>query len=84
MTICSFAELRTILLDLGFTVRVVPDTAIIFEHAAARARLYLPPFADAEPVDPQNLAIVARNLDERGILSREQFEALLRQRSLVG
>lgn len=82
-THCSFGQLRDLLLELGFTMKVLPDANIFFELKPARARIFLPHFGEAEPVDPANMVIVARNLDERGILPREQFELLLRERKLA-
>jgi hypothetical protein len=80
----TFADLRQLLLDLGFQMKVVPGSGVMFEHAPAHARLVLDSFADDQTVDPATLAIVGRNLDERGILSRSRFEELLRKRPLAG
>jgi predicted RNA binding protein YcfA (HicA-like mRNA interferase family) len=80
----SFADLRQILLDLGFQMKLVPGSHIVFEHDPAHARLVLEPFADGEKVDLATLAVVGRNLDERGILPRARFEELLRERALAG
>ena len=77
-TRCSFAQLRALLVDLGFHFRVTSESNVIFELPEARTRLYLPPFSDSDSVDLVNLVIVARNLDERGILPRSEFEKLLR------
>jgi hypothetical protein len=79
-----FADLRQLLLDLGFQMKVVPGSGVVFEHTPARARLVLEPFADGDTVDPATLAIVGRNLDERGILSRARFEELLQKRAVAG
>jgi hypothetical protein len=81
---CTFQELRDILIGLGFEVRRVASTAIVFERREPTASLYLDPFNDEDIVDPATLAVVRRNLDERGILPRSQFEDLLRERSLAG
>jgi hypothetical protein len=62
----------------------VPGSRIWFEHAATNTRILLPPFADDEHLDPGNLAGVRRLLDERGLMDRERFDELLRERSLVG
>jgi hypothetical protein len=81
---CTFSELKKILLDLGYEMKVAPGKAFVFEHEPAHSRLYLEPFADSDKVDTTTLAIVAHNLDVRGILPRDQFYDLLRQRSLAG
>jgi hypothetical protein len=78
----AFADVRQLLLDLGFQMKVVPGS-VVFEHAPAHARLVLEPFADGEPVDAATLAIISRNLDERGILSRARFEDLLQKHSVA-
>jgi hypothetical protein len=84
MTTFLFADLRQLLLDLGFEMKGVPGSCILFEHGPAHARLVLEPLADGDPVDPATLAIVGRNLDERGILSRARFEELLQKHPLAG
>jgi predicted RNA binding protein YcfA (HicA-like mRNA interferase family) len=81
---CSFADLQQILLELGFHMKVVPGSHVVFEHDPARARLVIEPLADDETVDQATLAIVARNLDEHGILPRGRFDELLRERALAG
>ncbi|MBV9123826.1 MAG: hypothetical protein JO112_10755 [Planctomycetes bacterium] len=81
---CTFANLRQLLLDLGFEMKVVPDSHVVFEHGPAHARLVTEPFADGETVDPATIAVVGRNLDERGILPRARFDELLRERALAG
>jgi predicted RNA binding protein YcfA (HicA-like mRNA interferase family) len=84
MANCTFADLRQILLDLGFQMTVVTGSHIVFEHGPAHARLVIEAYADDERVDPATLAIVGRNLDERGILPRARFDELLRERALAG
>ncbi len=81
---CTFADLRQILLDLGFQMKVVTGSHVVFEHGPAHARLVLEPYAEDETVDPATFAIVGRNLDERGILPRARFDELLRERPLAG
>jgi hypothetical protein len=80
---CTFATLRDLLLELGFSMRTAAD-AVIFEHPPASARLIMEAFGDADVVDAATLIMVRRNLDERGILPRARFDDLLRQRSLAG
>jgi hypothetical protein len=81
---CTFAQLRKILLDLGFQMKPVAESHIVFEHDPAHARLVLEPFGDGERVDQVTLAVVRRNLDERGILPGPRFDDLVRERSLAG
>jgi predicted RNA binding protein YcfA (HicA-like mRNA interferase family) len=84
MSNCTFADLRQILLDLGFQMKEATGSHVVFEHGPAHARLVIEPFADDAMVDPATLAIVGRNLDERGILPRARFDELLRERALAG
>jgi hypothetical protein len=84
MTNYPFADLRQLLLNLGFEMKVVPGSYIVFQHGPAHARLVLEPFSDGDPVDPTTLAVVGRNLDERGILSRARFEELIQKHPLAG
>lgn len=80
---CTFATLRDLLVGLGFSLRTVGD-ALVFEHPTASARLFLDPFAEEDRVDPATLAVVRRNLDERGILPRARFDEMLDRRPLAG
>lgn len=79
----TFGDLRKALLEIGFQMTAAASH-VLFEHGPARARLILQPFEEAERVDAATLAVVRRNLDERGILGRDRFEDWLRQRSLAG
>lgn len=81
---CPFSDLREVLLGLGFVMTVLPTGHLRFTQPEARVRLYLPAFTEDEFVDEATLLGVAVNLDERGILPRDRFEDLLRQRSLAG
>jgi hypothetical protein len=81
---CTFAELRDILLGLGFQMRGGAGSPVVFDHASASGRIIMESFADKDVVDPATLAVVRRNLDERGILSRARFDELLAKRSLAG
>ena len=80
---CTFQQLRDVLLGLGFEMRRVDGSPILFEHAEPYARLILDPFNDGDLVDAGTLAVVRRNLDERGRMPRSRFEEMLRERSLA-
>jgi hypothetical protein len=83
MVNCTFAQLREILLGLGYRHKDF-DKATLFEHAEAHSRLLIDRFSDDEPVEPMTIAMVRYNLDMRGIMPAQQFEELLRERSLAG
>ena len=46
MPSCTFAQLREILLGLGFQLRSPADKPAVFEHGPASARLVLDAFAE--------------------------------------
>jgi len=80
----TFAVLRQILLDLGFTQRTEPGVYVRFDHAESSTWFVFRPLKDEEEVNVPNLVAVRRILDEKGLLPREQFEELLRQRLIAG
>jgi hypothetical protein len=73
----SFAKLRTLLLDLGFIERLIDGKALGFYHADSDTvftfRLYRP----QDKVSRLDVAGVRSQLDLRGLLSREAFDAAL-------
>jgi hypothetical protein len=74
-----FDRVRKILLDLGFAERRVPGPSWLFEHSASGTLL---PYRDYRPGDSmtwQDLAMTRRQLDERGFLEADDFEARLHQ-----
>jgi hypothetical protein len=79
----TFGVLRQVLLDLGFTMRADPKY-IRFDHAPTKTWFLYPPYSEAEDVAPGDLVAARRILDERGLMAREQFEELLRQRLIAG
>jgi hypothetical protein len=79
----SFRVLRQILLDLGFTMRVDPKF-IRFDHAASQTWFVYPVYRDEEEVSAGDLVAARRILDERGLMPRERFEELLRQKLIAG
>ena len=84
MTECTFGYLRDLLLGLGFHMQSVAGPSLLFELRGAGIRLVMEPFEEADLVDRSTLAIVRRNLDERGVMPRSRFDELLQKRSLVG
>jgi hypothetical protein len=79
----TFAVLRQILLDLGFTVQADPKF-IRFDHTASETWFLYPPYGDEDEVNPGDLVAARRILDERGLMPRERFEELLRQKLIAG
>lgn len=75
----TFGVLRQILLDLGFTVHVGSDY-VRFDHARSKTSFLYPRYGEADDVHAGNLVAARRVLDERGLMPRERFEELLRQK----
>jgi hypothetical protein len=76
-----FAALRKLLLDLGFVEKVVPGSSIIFGHAASDTVFLFHPYRPQDKVSMMDLMGVRRQLDLRGLLGEEAFDALLRKAS---
>jgi len=76
-----FATLRKLLLDLGFVEEVVPGSSLVFGHATTDTvflfRLYRP----QDKVSMMDLMGVRKQLDLRGLLGEDAFDALLRKAS---
>jgi hypothetical protein len=79
----TFGVLQQILLDLGFTMRA-EATFIRFDHAGSNTWFLFPPHTSDEEVNARNLVGVRHILDTKGLLSRERFEELLRERLIAG
>ncbi|HWG47488.1 MAG TPA: hypothetical protein VN688_32295 [Gemmataceae bacterium] len=78
----TFGDLRQVLLGLGFQENPSPSR-VRFEHARTDTIVLLRPYAADDVVDPAALFAVRRLLDERGVVGREEFDTLLRTRSLA-
>jgi nitrate reductase beta subunit len=79
----TFAVLRQVLLDLGFTMRVGADY-VRFDHAETKSWFLYPLYADDEDVYPGELVAARYALDMKGLMTREQFEERLRQKVSAG
>jgi hypothetical protein len=77
----SFAALRRILLDLDFVETVVPGSHVAFEHAPSDTVMMFRPYRPDERVGLADRLSVRRQLDERGLLPAESFDARLRKAS---
>jgi hypothetical protein len=76
-----FAKVRALLLSLGFDERVIEGKHLGFYHAASDTlfafRLYRP----RDMVSRLDLADIRKQLDLRGMLGEEAFDAALRKAS---
>lgn len=74
-----FAKLRRLLVDLGFSERVIDGKYLGFTHAGPGCFFALPLYGPQECVSNTDLAGVRSELDLRGLLSEEAFDAALRK-----
>jgi hypothetical protein len=76
-----FAKLRRLLLDLGFTERVIDGKYFGFTHAESGCFFAFPLYDPQERVSNSDLVGVRSQLDWRGLLGEEAFDAALRKAS---
>jgi hypothetical protein len=76
-----FAKLRRLLLQLGFGERVIDAKYLGFTHAGSSCFFAFPLYGPQESVSTADLAGVRSQLDLRGLLSQEAFDAALRKAS---
>jgi hypothetical protein len=69
----TFAELRQLLLDMGFREVSRPE-AIAFRHQPSDTLFVFRPYRASDPVASYNLLEVKDMLDARGLMSAETFE----------
>ena len=79
----TFAVLRSFLDQLGFEMRIIPGSHILFTNTEVNVRIMLRLYEDGDKVEPAGLAYVRHTLDEWGIMEREQFDEQMRERSLA-
>jgi len=75
----AFAELCRLLQDLDFAC-VIQPTHVLFEHAATETLIVLRPYEPREVIEPIDLALVRKTLDERGLMPANLFENFLRRK----
>jgi hypothetical protein len=82
-----FSALRELLLELGFVEKAVPKTAespvpgIAFYHAPSDCFFVFRHYRPQERVSSYHLDGVRSQLDWRGLLSAEAFDAALRSKA---
>ena len=72
-----FVKLRSLLLNLGFVERVIDGKSLGFYHAASDTIFTFHLYRPQDKVSMLDLAGVRFQLDWRGLLSRETFDAAL-------
>jgi predicted RNA binding protein YcfA (HicA-like mRNA interferase family) len=75
----TYRELEHLLLSHGFELNRVKGSHHLFVHSPSDTTIMLPEDSSSRPALPSQVAAVERILDERGLLSRDQFEASLRR-----
>jgi hypothetical protein len=76
-----FAKLRALLLDLGFVEAVVEGKYLGFYHADSDTVFPFRMYRPKDQVSMADLMTVRSQLDWRGLLSQEAFDAALRKAS---
>jgi hypothetical protein len=76
-----FAKVRALLLGLGFIERVVDDKYLGFYHAESDTLFAFRMYRPQDMVSRVDLLDVRKDLDWRGLLSEESFDATLRKAS---
>lgn len=69
-----YADLLRLLGDLGFDCPVVRDGARVCEHEPSETLIVFGDYPAEEPVREQILFGVKLQLDQRGLLTREEFD----------
>ncbi len=70
----TFADLRQMLLDMGFTEAVVPRSHVFFAHSPSGAEVALPIYRADRIVLPHHLISVRIMLDAKGLMDRADFD----------
>jgi predicted RNA binding protein YcfA (HicA-like mRNA interferase family) len=83
MHLPTFADFRRVLLGLGFQDRSVPGSHVLLQHANTDTVILLRPYQDEEELDPATLLGYRRILDEKGVVTLDRFDDLLRQQAVA-
>jgi hypothetical protein len=73
-----FADLRRLLLDIGFR-EIARPTEVIFDHAPTDTLFVFRPYRPGDAVAEHNLIEVKDMLDARGLLAEESFDDQFRK-----
>ena len=79
----TFAVLRSFLDQLGFEMRIIPGSHILFTNTEVNVRIMLRLYEDGDKVEPAGLAYVRHTRDEWGIMERDQFDEQMLERSMA-
>jgi predicted RNA binding protein YcfA (HicA-like mRNA interferase family) len=70
----TFAQLRHLLLDMGFTETVTPKSHVFFAHQPSGAEVALPIYRSNRIVLPHHLVTVRIMLDAKGLMDADDFD----------
>jgi hypothetical protein len=82
-SLVPFTSLRKLLFGLGFAVKAVPPSPQVpvpgtaFYHAASGCFFVLRPYRPQDRVSTMDLMGIRSQLDRRGLMSEEAFDAAL-------
>ena len=79
----TFAILRSFLDQLGFEMRIIPGSHILFTNTEVNVRIMVRLYEDADKVEQAGRGYVRHTLDEWGIMERDQFDEQMRERSMA-
>lgn len=70
----TFAQLRRLLLDMGFTETVTPKSHVLFVHELSGAEMAFPIYRANRLVMPHHLATARVTLDRKGLMEADDFD----------
>jgi hypothetical protein len=70
----TFAQLRRLLLDMGFAETVTPKEHVFFAHQPSGAEVALPIYRSNRTVLPHHLVTVRMMLDAKGLMESDAFD----------
>jgi hypothetical protein len=73
----TFAQLRHLLLDMGFKEVPVTKPYIGFQHEESDLLIVLPSYRSNSLVAPHHLVYVRMMLDGKGLMAAEEFDRLV-------
>jgi predicted RNA binding protein YcfA (HicA-like mRNA interferase family) len=78
----TFAQLRQLLLDMGFTETVTRKSHVFFAHQQSGAETALPTYRSNQIVMPHHLATVRIMLDYKGLMDGDAFDEFVTSASV--
>jgi predicted RNA binding protein YcfA (HicA-like mRNA interferase family) len=73
----TFAQLRQLLLGMGFTETVTPKSHVFFAHQPSGAEVALPIYRSNRVVLPHHLVTARIMLDAKGLMDADEFDDLV-------